>query len=114
MHELSIAENIVCIVREEMIKHNASVLSSLRLAVGKMSGVVPDSLSFCLELIIKETDLRGAKIVIDIIPLKAECGKCQEVVELSHYTATCPLCGSDKIIIVSGRELSIVELEVED
>ena len=114
MHELSLAENIITIVREEMEKHHATALNILHLAVGKMSGVVPESLSFCLELITQGTDLQGVKVVIDVIPLCCECRGCGKEFEISQFTAACPLCGSRDIIMISGRELSIVELEVDD
>ena len=114
MHELSIAQNIITIVREEMEKHQATELTSLRLAVGKMSGVVPDSLSFCLELITQSTDLQGVEVLIDIIPLRCACRDCKEEFEISQFTATCPQCESRDITMISGRELSIVELEVDD
>ena len=114
MHELSLAQNIIAIVREEMEKHQAKVLTSLRLAVGKMSGVVPDSLTFCLELITRDTDLQGVEVVIDVIPLCCACRDCKEEFEISQFTATCPHCGSHDITMISGRELSIVELEVDD
>ena len=113
MHELSLAQNIIDIVRDEMDKHHATTLNTLRLAVGKMSGVVPDSLSFCLELITQGTDLQGATIAIDVIPLCCRCETCHKEFETPQFTARCPLCGSRKIDMISGRELSIVELEVD-
>ena len=114
MHELSLAQNIIDIVREEMDKHHATALNSIRLAVGKMSGVVPDSLSFCLDLIIQDSDLKDAKVIIDIIPLCCKCEACHKEFEISEFTADCPLCGSRDITVISGRELSIVELEVDN
>lgn len=114
MHELSLAQNIIAIVREEMKKHQATVLTSLTLAVGKMSGVVPDSLTFCLELITQGTDLQGVDVLIDVIPLRCACRDCKEEFEISQFTTACPQCESRNITVISGRELSIVELEVED
>lgn len=113
MHELSLAQNIITIIREEMEKHQAAVLTSVRLAVGKMSGVVPDSLSFCLELITQNTDLQGVEVLIDVIPIRCACRDCKEEFEISQFTATCPQCNSRDIAMISGRELSIVELEVD-
>ncbi len=43
MHEMSIAQSLIDIISEEMIKHNASVLKSVRLNIGQMSGIVLDA-----------------------------------------------------------------------
>ena len=56
MHEMSIAQSIFEIIREEMEKCDSNVLKSVRLRIGKMSGIMPDSLSFCFELITEGTD----------------------------------------------------------
>lgn len=113
MHELSLAQNIIAIVREEMDKHHASGLNTLRLAVGEMSGVVPDSLVFCLDLITQGTDLQGVKVAIEVIPLRCQCQGCKNTFETAGFADACPLCGNRDITIVSGRELSILELDVE-
>lgn len=49
MHELSIAQNIIDIVRAEMRRYDAKRLKAVRLEVGAMSSVAPDSLSFCFD-----------------------------------------------------------------
>lgn len=90
MHELSSAQNIISIARDEMEKHHAAATTSLRLAVGKMSGVVPDSLTYCLELITRGTDLQGVEIATDIIPLRCACLDCKRESEISHFSAACP------------------------
>jgi len=113
MHELSLAQNIIDIVREEMQKNHVNTLSSLRLAVGKMSGVVPEALTLCLKIITQDSDLQGITVNMDIIPLRYACPSCKNEFEIDHFTPDCPTCQSPDITIVSGRELSIVEMEVD-
>lgn len=113
MHELTLAQNIITIVREEMAKHDATILSSLRLAVGRMSGVVPESLVYSLGLITQGTDLEGVRVDLDIIHLRGVCAVCQQEFELQQLSVTCPFCQNMDTDIIAGRELSIIELEVE-
>ena len=113
MHEMSIALNIISIVTDEMEKNNAGVLRSVRLKIGKMSAVVPDSLSFCFEIITKDTPLDEARLVIDIAPLMGFCRICEEEFEMDCYSFSCPNCGCTGIETISGHELSIVEIEVD-
>jgi len=113
MHEMSIAQGMIEIIREEMEKCDSSVLKSVRLRIGKMSAIVPDSLAFCFELITEGTDLEGAELFMDIIPLAGLCNECKMEFEIEDYSFECPHCNSTRIKTVSGRELDIVEIVVE-
>lgn len=113
MHEMSIAQSLVDIIRQEMIKHDAKALHSVRLKIGKLSAVVPDSLSFCFEIITSGTEMDGARLLMDVTPLVGHCKDCKESFEIENYAFECPLCGSKKIDTVSGDELAIVEMEVD-
>ena len=113
MHEMSIAQSLVSILQEEMTKHGASALRSVRLSVGEMSAIVPESLSFCFEIIIQGTPLEGAKLLMDRISLKGYCPQCDESFDIKDFVFVCPDCGNTAIQTIEGQELSIVEMEVE-
>ena len=112
MHEMSIAQSLVDILKEEMVKNHARVLKSVRLNVGQLSAVVPDSLSFCFEVLTKKTELEGAELVMDIIPLEGLCKECKETFHIKDYAFQCPKCGGKEINTIAGQDLSIVEIEV--
>jgi hydrogenase nickel incorporation protein HypA/HybF len=113
MHEMSIAQSLISILQEEMAKHGASTLRSVRLSVGEMSAIVPESLSFCFEIITQDTPLEGAKLLMDRIPLKGYCPECDHPFDIKDFVFVCPTCGSTHIETIEGQELSIVEMEVE-
>jgi len=113
MHEMSIAQSLIDIIQEEMSKNNAKTLRSVRLNVGQMSAIVPDSLSFCFEVIVSGTDMEGARLDMDIIPLKGYCQTCEKEFEIEDYNFTCPFCEGTKIETISGQDLTIVEIEVD-
>ncbi len=113
MHELSIAQNIINIVQEEMQKCDARFLKTVRLKIGTMSAIVPESLSFCFGLITEGTEFEGSKLIMDIIPLKGYCRNCKNEFEIKDYAFECPSCKSSKIKTISGREMDIVEIEVD-
>jgi hydrogenase nickel incorporation protein HypA/HybF len=113
MHEMSIAQSLITILQEEMAKNGAKSLRSVRLSIGEMSAIVPESLSFCFEIIIQGTPLEGAKLLMDRIPLKGYCGKCERPFDIKDFVFVCPTCGSTNIETIEGQELSIVEMEVE-
>lgn len=113
MHEMSIAQSLIDILREEMLTHNAKTLRSVRLNIGQMSAIVPDALSFCFQIITGGTELEGARLIMDIIPLMGYCNECEKEFEIKDYAFLCPSCGSTKINTIGGQDLSIVEIEVD-
>ena len=113
MHEMSIAQSLIDILQEEMAKHGAATLRSVRLSVGELSAIVPESLSFCFEIITQGTPLEGAKLLMDRIPLRGYCPQCEESFDIKEFVFICPTCGSPNIETIEGQELSIVEMEVE-
>jgi len=113
MHEMSIAQSLLEIIREEMLQHKATMLRSVRLHIGQLSAIVPESLSFCFGVMISGTELEGAKLMMEIIPLEGKCRECEKAFEIQDYTFICPQCGSTDIDTIAGQDLSIVEMEVD-
>jgi len=113
MHEMSIAQSLVEIIKEEMAKNGANVLRSVRLNIGQLTAIVPESLSFCFEIMTAGTEMEGAKLIMDIIPLVGYCKACDREFKIDNYAFSCPYCDSTDIKTISGEELSIVEIEVE-
>ena len=113
MHEMSIAQNLIAIVEEEMAKNNAAVLRAVRVNIGEMSGIVPEALKTCFEIIIANSNMNGAKFKMDITPLIGGCRECKKEFKIKEYNFLCPECASTDIDVISGREMSIVEIEVD-
>jgi hydrogenase nickel incorporation protein HypA/HybF len=113
MHEMSIAQSLVDVIREEMDKADARRLRTVRLQIGQMSAIVPDALSFGFEVITAGTDMEGARLVMDIIPLRGVCMDCEKEFGIKDYAFVCPHCGSTAIDTIAGQDLSIVEIEVD-
>jgi len=110
MHEMSITQGIV-----EICQQNAGGrrVTEVVLEVGALSGVIPDAVEFCFSACTAGTLLDGARLVIEEIPGKGECGSCHAVFPVKAYYDPCPSCGSYGVRIVSGEELRVKELDVE-
>ncbi len=113
MHEMSIAQSLIEILREEMGKHGAKVVRSVHLQIGQLSAIVPESLTFCFQVMAEGTEMEGARLVMDIIPLRGYCLECRREFEIEDYRFECPLCGSTKIETIAGQDLAVVDMEVE-
>jgi hydrogenase nickel incorporation protein HypA/HybF len=89
-------------------------VARVNLAVGKLSAVVSDSLRFCFEVAAKETPLEGAELAIEEVDVVARCNACDHQWTIEEPAFSCPLCKSGNITLVSGRELDIRSIEIED
>ena len=114
MHELSIADSIVDIVRQNVDKERLKSVRSVFLKVGTFSGVVPESLEFSYQAITASTDLEHSILVIERIPFIIRCKDCNKESVGEDGIILCSLCGSLRTTIISGRELQIKEIELDD
>ena len=113
MHELSIAQSILDIVNQHLPEGNSNEVKSVKVRIGKLSNVLPDSLSFCFEAITKDSEFEKTKLIIDIIPIKIGCKDCHEITEIKDYAFSCPSCKSTNISVISGYDLNVDEIELE-
>lgn len=108
MHELAIAEGIVDAVR---IRTGDRTVRAVRLQVGRLSGVLPDALTFSFELATSGTPLEGAQLVIDEPPGRLHCRTCNRDVGRDDLLLLCE-CGSADVEVLAGRELALLSVEV--
>jgi hydrogenase nickel incorporation protein HypA/HybF len=113
MHEMSIVQGLIAIVKEEMDKSGALRLRSVRIKIGEMSGILPDALRTAFKILTDRDDMNGAHLNIDISALIGYCRGCEKEFKITDYRFTCPECGKEDIEVVSGREMTIVEIEVD-
>jgi len=114
MHEMSIAESIIDIVREEMSRRGIERLETINLVVGTMSAVVPQHLALCFEIVTKDTPLEGTALRIREVPLTYRCFGCNKEFIAEEMTFVCPDCGEGGLQLIAGRELAVESLEVSD
>jgi hydrogenase nickel incorporation protein HypA/HybF len=114
MHELSIAQGIIEIVEQHVPPDERDMVRAIRLKVGEMSGVVPDSLEFCFTALIAQTPLEKARLEIEQIPFTMRCASCESVFGSEQGLAVCPSCGGIDTKLVTGSELNVVDIELED
>ena len=115
MHEMGIAKQIIEIATSSIPDDLENIpVERINLKIGQMSSVVPDSLRFCFEILSKDTQLAGAKLNIEEIPVVARCMECNIEWTINKPVFVCKKCKSGSIEIISGRELDVVSIEVAD
>jgi hydrogenase nickel incorporation protein HypA/HybF len=113
MHELSIAQNIVEIVDDEVLKAKGKKIEKLILEVGTMSGIIREALEFALDEAIKHTILENSQIEIIEIQGIAKCEKCNFEFKIDEMYSACPSCSHLYSTIIKGNELKIKSIIIE-
>ncbi len=113
MHELSLTQSIVDIAIEHAERESASRILSITLEIGAFSGVIPEAVEFAFDVCSKDTLAEGARLDIKRVPGLGRCMECHQQVELEYLTYTCPLCESLALETLQGKEMKIIELEID-
>lgn len=111
MHEMSITQGII----ELCLDHaGGRRVNSLDVEIGELSSVVPEAIEFCFEACSRETLLEGAQLHIIRIPGRGQCLDCGQETILTELYGSCQHCGGCRVTIVTGEELRVREIEVDD
>lgn len=117
MHEMSIVQGLLDIIRQEMGRHGVSRLHEVRIVHGRLANVVPEALDLAWEVLTMDTELAGARLTTEEVPLRLRCGGCRAEFSPEHLSAVlapCSLCGEQiGHEVVAGRELYIAHIEAE-
>ena len=113
MHELSIALSLLDEIGEAARREGATRVESVRLRVGRLSGVARDALLFAWDLARVDTVASNAQLHIEDVDVAVYCPGCRcERAPLPGAGFTCGTCGTLTSMIVRGRELELVAMEV--
>lgn len=115
MHEMGIAMQVVEIATAAIPEGmEGSRVERVNLRVGKLSAVVPDSLRFCFDILIRDTPLANASLNIQEVPVSAQCGDCGHAWTAERPEFLCPRCGGGAVQLLSGQELEVVSIDIAE
>ena len=113
MHELSIAQSILDIVLQYLPPDSPPV-ETVKVRVGRLSGVLAESLEFCFSAVVSGTPLEGSRMEIEHIPARATCRGCGRDFQVPEAAFSCPSCAATDIKLTSGFELQVAEIVLAD
>ena len=114
MHEIGIAASVVDAVRSELSQRPGARAIAVGLRIGELSGVEPNSLTFGFESLVIGTDLASLRLEIYLRARMQHCLDCNARFRAERFTLECPQCGSVRSRCVSGDELEIAWIEIEE
>lgn len=118
MHELAIAESLLSLIKDEMRKHDVHRLLLVRVRYGALTAIVPEALQFAFESLTAGTEMQGAVLEMEKVPLTLRCMNCGTIFtpqeEENVFVAVCPKCHEEiGHQVETGRELFLQHLEAE-
>ncbi len=113
MHELGLADAILKTVERVAKEENAPVCG-VTVEVGDLSGVVPRFLTDAWKAVCDGTPYAGVPFHLHTVPATARCEECGKIFVVDVEDLRCPGCGSEVLTPLSGRDLTIAEIEVYD
>jgi hydrogenase nickel incorporation protein HypA/HybF len=84
----------------------------VRVDIGHLRQVVPDTLRHCWEIVVFDTSLSGAELIVREVPARVACRHCGAETELSEPVLVCAACGSTETTVVAGEEMNVTSIDV--
>ncbi|NMC59284.1 MAG: hydrogenase maturation nickel metallochaperone HypA [Candidatus Methanofastidiosa archaeon] len=119
MHELSLADGILKTVLQAAQKEGANKIKSIKIEMGEILLVNSEQLTFCFDIISRDTIAEGAELDITFLKPRVVCNKCGKEFDivsdddLPILSMICE-CGSNDLTILSGREFNIKSMKIEE
>jgi len=114
MHELAIATSILNCVQAEAARMPKARITKVGVKIGELAGVDRDALQFGFEVLVKDTEWQALALELEYVPRMQRCSKCTYEFRMTEFDPRCPLCGDASTDCISGEELDIAYLEVEE
>ena len=114
MHESSIALSILDILAETCREEGRQSVVSVTVRIGKAAGVMPEALAFAFDSLKDNSVAAAATLVIEVVPVGGRCHDCGKEFSVDEpYVFSCPLCGSASFVVDRGREMEVVDMELQ-
>jgi hydrogenase nickel incorporation protein HypA/HybF len=114
MHELSVCNALLDQVESIAREHLAPRVSRITLGIGPLSGVEADLLRRAFPLAAAGTVAAEAELVIEQAEIVVRCSECDAQSTVPPNRLLCTRCGDFRTRIVSGDELILRRVELEN
>jgi|SRR5579872_4465451 len=114
MHEMGIASSVLDTARKEAAKLPGARVLKIGLRIGEWAGVDPESLRFCFDALVSGEGVQPPSLEIEFLQRQNRCPLCGNVFALERFQIECPRCGAEVTEPVSGDELELAFVELEE
>jgi hydrogenase nickel incorporation protein HypA/HybF len=110
MHELSLCGALIEIVSR---RADDRPVQAVHVRVGQLRQVVPETLAFCWEMVVAQTQLEGSALELERVPAVLHCRACDATGPLGESIAiACQSCASLDVEVTAGEEFDVTALDL--
>jgi hydrogenase nickel incorporation protein HypA/HybF len=110
VHELSLCEAIADVVKPYAGGRHVNIV---RVRIGALRQVVPESLTFCWTLLRDYEDMPDAELELEFVTAEVSCRTCGHKSAItSQWSLLCPRCESADVEVLRGNEFLVTSLDV--
>ena len=115
MHELGIADAMVKTI-DRILAEQApgAAVKTVTVELGQLSGVVERFLYDAWRAVTDGTAYEKTILRIHPVPAMARCEDCGAIFVVNPEDLRCPDCRSDKLTPISGQDLTLAQIEVDE
>jgi hydrogenase nickel incorporation protein HypA/HybF len=114
MHEMGIASSVLDAARKEAANRPGSRVLKIGLRIGEWAGVDPESLRFCFDALVHGDGTQPPSLEIEFLRRQNRCPRCGNVFAVESFQIECPRCRAEVTEPVSGDELELAFVELEE
>lgn len=114
MHEMGIVQGILAASFDAAEEARATRITRIDISVGELTEIVDFALQFAFESLTPGTLAEGAVLNVDHVGARSRCGDCGTEYEHDRFEVICPECGSLLAELLTGRELRIDSIEIDE
>jgi len=114
VHEMGIVASILDASFDAASKQGATRITEIKISVGELTEIQEFALEFAFESLTPDTMAEGATLSVTNIGARSRCGTCGIEFDHGRFEAVCPECGSFVLELLTGRELTIDSIEIDD
>ena len=115
MHELAVTKSIFSIVEKHALKNKVKKVITINLEIGALSDLQNEWIQHYFDHLSKGTIADGAQLSVVRIPAIFKCNDCSNTFEINsllNEELFCQYCNSKKVVLISGKEYTIKNMEV--
>ena len=114
MHELAVCQALLAQVEDIARENDARVVSRIAVSIGPLSGVEAPLLLRAFTIARAGTIAEAATLELEAMTIRVRCKSCGCESDVSANRLTCRACGDWKTDLLSGDELVLRQVEMEN
>jgi hydrogenase nickel incorporation protein HypA/HybF len=117
---MAMADSILKAVIENAENNQAIEVIDVVVEFGQLALLNPEQVKFMLDVLSEDTIAKGAKFIIESIPIEIKCKKCGfegtiDGSSLDHYApiVKCPKCDAYPVDVLNGKDVIVKKISIE-